>query len=383
MVVGLPITTADGRHAPDELTQATLDLLRNPNDAINLSRFTGSEFADLVSLCVHHRLLSELAASVERSVEPLGLEHRTPLERTLTTWQANSLLVERLAVRVADIFEHRDMPHRILKGVALANLVGEYPGQRMFADLDLVVPANRHTDAVEMLRSEFGAAVPIPEPRAGFAVAFGKAVTLRVGRIEVDLHRTLLPGPFGGRIDTDDLFTSSCTFTVGSQNLSALGPAHLLLHAMYNAAAGDFPPRLGSIRDLVLVAERFDTSLPEAVAAATRWRGRALVQRAAELAVQTMHLPEDHVLAPLVHIDVPRSELLYLRSYMSPNRGHQRELAGLIATPGVAARVRYARALIFPSSEYLRSRGLTEGRHLRRGFMRLTARGRSPFGSDG
>lgn len=68
------------------------------------------------------------------------------LESRLMTWESSSLMVERLARRIGRRFDELDTPYRVFKGVAKARLLYQAPGQRVFADLDLIVPTE-HLEA--------------------------------------------------------------------------------------------------------------------------------------------------------------------------------------------------------------------------------------------
>ena len=52
-----------------------------------------------------------------------------------------------------------------------------------------------------------------PEPRIGFDARFAKSVTMwSAAGHEIDLHRTLVLGPFGLRVQLDDLWSNRDTF---------------------------------------------------------------------------------------------------------------------------------------------------------------------------
>ena len=238
-------------------------------------------------------------------------------------------------------------------------------------DLDLLIPSDRFDDAVRLAVDELGGTQSVVELRPGFDREFGKDATVQVGRVELDLHRTFVTGPFGLTIPLGDLFAESTPLVIGGRAFAALGPTGMLLHACYNAALGDYPVRLCSLRDLMLLAERPGADLQLVQQCARRWRGSAVVQRASTLAVETFDLPRSHPLWPLAGLQVPRGERWALHSYLTPSRSYLRPLASLMVIRGLRTKARYATALVRPSSAYLHSRGWTERSHIRRAVRRL------------
>ena len=371
----------DGRGAPlpDAIGRVVLDLAGSPIRGLPgppAEEWSDSGWIELVAACVHHRLLGQLTEAVQQRQWSLGAAQHTHLEQRMMTWLVNALQVERVALRSAEVLQRAGVDFRVVKGVALAHLIYDDPSVRLFSDLDLLVPAQQLDQAVQMLRESLGAVEPVAEVRPGFAREFGKEVMLRVGRVEVDLHRTFVAGPFSGGIDIDELLSERAEVEVGGARLAVLGPNGRILHACYNTALGDHPVRLGSVHDLLRMTSRPDWSPDLVLATATRWLGRAVLQRAASLAVAVGGSDSPGPLHGFAAIAVPRRERWYLHSYLTSARGYTRELAGLAAIPGVRARLRYLRALVRPSDEYLRSRGWTERGHVRRAVQRIGGRNR-------
>src|SRR5437879_3101885 len=83
---------------------------------------------------------------------------------------------------------------------------------------------------------ELGFTRPRPEPRPGFSERFGKAATHRgVDGLELDLHRTLVVGPFGLWLEPDELFEHAILFHLWGRELRRLDDTALVLHACLNA----------------------------------------------------------------------------------------------------------------------------------------------------
>jgi hypothetical protein len=377
MIRGANVVDASGHDLPDDLRDVLEGVTRGatvPPPATLGSDNGESWFFALVDAAEHHRLLGLLADELARSQWPLTSGMARTLHDRRMLWLTNSLHVERTALRVAELFGQHRVPHRFLKGVALAHVVYDDPATRAVADLDVLVPASHFDQAVALLAAETGADVPQPEPRPGFTRRFGKETVVRIGRIEVDVHRTLVAGPFAVTIDTTDLMAASTPFTLGDHTLHTLDAEGLVLHACCHVAVGDVPVRLGALHDLMRLAERLDWSAAAAASIAARWRIDAVTDRAVALADALLGLPADHPLLALRPHRVPRRQQLLLRSYLGPARGYTRELAAVAVVPGLGNRASYLRALLAPSPEYLHGRGRSRGGHLRNGLRRLLRR---------
>jgi hypothetical protein len=334
---------------------------------------TDDVFSDLLAVAEHERVLGAMAEAVVNGHLPLTDRQHEQFSDLHQLWSRHALDVEAMLVRFSGACVGANIDLRVLKGVALAHIAYDNPSFRLFGDLDVLVPSTRFDEAVQLACIQLGGKQSIPELRDGFDREFGKEALVRVGRIELDLHRTFVTGPFGLMVDLDELFTRSSPFTLGGQRLHALDRAPMLLHACYNAALGDFPPRLGALRDLALLG--VGQNLAEVGALADHWRANPVVQRAAVLTVEGLGLRDDHPLTELARLPVRRREQWLLQSYLTSARTYSRPLASLAVIPGISARIRYAHALVAPSREYLRSKGWTQRSHLQRARARLLRRG--------
>jgi hypothetical protein len=145
----------------------------------------------------------------------------------------------------------------------------------------------------------------------------------------------------------------------------------MFLHACYNAALGDLPVRWSALHDLLLIHRRHAIDNEAVSVMAAAWGATAVVRHAACLTIDTFRLGRRHALASLGALPVPAREARRLQSYLTRARSYRRPLASLSAIKGMRARARYARALVTPSEAYLRSRGWTEGSHVRRALRGL------------
>jgi hypothetical protein len=135
---------------------------------------------------------------------------------------------------------------------------------------------------------------------------------------------------------------------------------------------GDWPPRLASVRDVAQILLTLDPPLAEVLDFARRWRAEAILARGVTMA---WDLLAPTVQPPLVgwaaSYRAPRVDRLLLASHIGPARGTTRHLAALLVIPGLSDRAAYLRAVTWPHTDYLRSRGLDRRRHLRRAVERL------------
>ncbi|MDA9359897.1 nucleotidyltransferase family protein [bacterium] len=328
-------------------------------------------FNAVVRIAAQERLIGALAQSHVSGSLPLLPAQRYQLRNHHTTAQAHALALERQLVMISKAYEDAEIDFRVLKGMALAHLVYPDPSWRTFADVDILVPSHQLQAAVAIAMERFGGTQPVPELRPGFAQEFGKESMVRIGRTEIDLHRTFVAGPFGLSIPLDELFQDATTIEIGGRQMQALGRHHLFLHACYNVALGDHPVRRGSVRDLLLCHKELDGDLETVITIAKRWGGIAVLQRAGKLALEVAGIEGARGLEVLAQLAVPRHQAFLMRSYLAPGRSYTRQLASLAVIPGIGPRLRYARAMLLPSREYLNSRGWTTRSHVKRALVRL------------
>lgn len=332
-------------------------------------------FDSLLEVGRRDRLTGAIAQLVAEGALPVTERQRNILTEGHLDWIRHVVQIERVLVDVGRCYSEAGIDVRVVKGAALAHLVYADPSWRVFSDIDLVVPSDQFDEAARLACTMLGGEQPVPEIRPGFDHKFGKEALIEIGRVELDIHRTFVTGPFGLTIDLDDLFRPGLSFHIGENRFSALDGASMFMHAAYNLALGDYPVRLCSLRDLMVVYERLNIDTSTIAATAVEWRSTAVVQRAAQLAVDLLGLDSSHGLANLGRLAVPRREAWLLRSYLTSARSYSRPLASVVVIPGLRNKMRYATSLFAPSDDYLRSRGWTERGHLRVAANGLLRRG--------
>ena len=183
--------------------------------------------------------------------------HASALARRVLT---RSMTLEMALLHAQSLMDTQGIPTRVLKGSAVAVLDYPDPSLRPFVDVDLLVRGDDFDSAARSLPT-LGYARRYPEPRPGFDRRFGKGASfLDPDGNAVDLHRTLVMGPFGLTVDLDALWERPTEFTVAGKRLLALSDEARLLHASYHAVLGDWPRRLLPYRDIaqMVLRRRFD-----------------------------------------------------------------------------------------------------------------------------
>jgi hypothetical protein len=213
------------------------------------------------------------------------------------------------------------------------------------------------------------------EPRPGFDTRFTKGVSFRFRRnCEVDLHRTLAPGPFGLLVDVDELAAGAERYEIAGTELTALDRPGRFLHACYHATLGDPFPRLTSLRDLVRTAPTTDLACREVLDRAGRWGSGVVVATAVRHATEAFGWEPPEPLGSWVRLapQDPRASR-WLRAYAGDDRlPALQAIHGLTAIGGVVDRLAYARAVALPLPSTGRTPSVERVRRGARAIVRLT-----------
>jgi hypothetical protein len=289
--------------------------------------------------------------------------HRQDMEQALR--------LERAALDVSQRLADHGIRAVVLKGVALANSIYREPEIRAFVDVDVLVQQGRFTAAIDVLIAD-GARRELPEVRPGFDDRFAKDVPLDADGMAIDLHRTLIRGPFGVRIPVAELIAASRPLELGDGTLRALAPSDAYVFAGLTAGAADVPARLLTLRDL-LELERAPGFDADAVRrAARRWRVEAALARAVIVLAERLQPVPSPALLPWARSFRPAVlDRLYMSCYTSSARSYRSTLATLVALDTWSDRRRLAWALLVPQRTYRAARGWSLGDHLRRAIGKL------------
>lgn len=270
------------------------------------------------------------------------------------------LRLEHRMLAVGSALAAEGVPHRVLKGLAVAHLDYEDPADRVFRDIDLLVPSSDLDRSIALL-GEVGFAPTQEEPRRGFQREFGKGrSTSAPDGVEVDVHRTLAMGPYAHLIGDVDLWVGEERFGVGGRQMSGLDHAWRLVHAcLHFTLTGN--DRLWIARDVAQLhrSGRLDVG-----------RVRAITEQHRLAAAVTFAIGRSDrllgVTGPLSdwasQVEASASEVRMLATYR-PGRGEaERTIVTLGVLRGVRPRLRLVRSLLLPSPAFTRSHGVGRAR---------------------
>ena len=332
----------------------------------------------VVRLAEQQRVLGLLAAAAADGTLSLDPSRLAVLAEAHEAWCAHDLRLERALLHAADLLDAASIPFVVIKGPVLAHRVYADPAQRLFADIDLVVPSEHLRAASRLLADEFGAGTPFPELRPGFDERFGKETLLRTAStattpagLELDVHRTPVAGALGLAIPLADLFDRAGEVLIAGRAVPTPGAVATLLLACYQASVSDVPPRLASARDVVQLLLTGSPEPRDVLAMAARWQATAVVAVAVRDAWLTLDLrgtdPPELVSWSRSYSPTARERLL-LGAHRRPGYVYWRQLAGVIVLPDAPARGRYLLALALPQPSYLAQRRWSFTYHARRAW---------------
>jgi len=265
--------------------------------------------------------------------------------------------VERKLVGLADAFDAEGIGFAVLKGASVAHTMYPEPCLRSFADVDLLVSTADYERACALLGG-LGHVRQRPEPRPGFEARFGKASVHKHpdDGIEVDLHRTLVLGPFGLWIDPEELLERREPFLLAGRKLSRLDDTGMLLNVAMHASLGWWPPRLVPLRDVVQVTNAGQVDWRVLGRWCEPWHLSAVLDRAYSLTASTLGTATPIELSRISR-SVPAAERKALERYEGSRRAAGgTALATLRAIPDVRSKAAYVAALAFPGREFLEAR---------------------------
>lgn len=305
---------------------------------------------------VFHRLTGLGVAAWEAGQLELAPEQAQQLLDDHRSAMLLALALERRLLRLVTAFEGAGVRAVVLKGTAVANALYPDPSHRPFGDLDLLVSVADWQTACATLRAS-GFDRDLPEPRRGFDERFGKAATHSDGDgFQVDLHRTLVLGPFGLWLDPEELLGHTETFVLAGRTMERLDRTGLLLNAALHAGLGASPPLLLPLRDVVQAARDPGVDWDRLERWGERWR----LSAALSFAFGTVERRLGVALPPPARrmaARVPRrGELRVIRAYTKHRRAGGVALSATRAIPGIRGKAAYLFGLLLPSRDFLRAR---------------------------
>jgi hypothetical protein len=206
---------------------------------------------------------------------------------------ARSLLLDRHRREVLGRLQGHGIPAMVLKGSALVETVFPEPGSRDMGDIDILVPASRHAEAVRRLCAS-GYRPHEPEARAPGAPAQRHDAKLvsSDGLVPIELHRHLVDDVDHRRFDIGEVWERGRPSSAGEHLLPA--PHDLLIHVCLHFVAGRAvrsEGALGQVRDIAWIAHRGGVDWAQLEAVSRRYGVAERVQLALAVAAQLGLLP--------------------------------------------------------------------------------------------
>lgn len=354
-----------------------VDLLVQPVPAGHLpGPLPPDGWARLLGRIRAERMTGLLVRAVDGGALPATADQTEEAHRAHVEQMTLCLRLERLLLDVASLLERAGIGHRVLKGPAFAHLDHPDPSLRSFVDVDLLVRSEQFDDAARALQ-DAGLTRRFPEPRPGFDRQVGKGGSFTTPQgLAVDLHRTLVFGPFGLTIHLDDLWSTPTAFPLGGRHLLAPNAEARLLHACLHAVLGDVPPRLAPLRDVAVLSTGGDPGA--AAEMATRWRVAAVVQEAHASVKRVLGADAPRLGAWAAELRPTPLERRLLGLCLNPRASYAtKTLASVVVAPGFATKLTMLRALAMPERAYL---GARHGSHRERwgaGWRQIARSGRA------
>jgi hypothetical protein len=305
------------------------------------------EWSQFLQLVAAHRLSGLLDAAIRASDVTVDDRQVCDVENLHRRVSTKVLLLDTTLVRVAAELSKRDIPLRVLKGPAAAALYPD-PLWRPYVDVDLLVPGDRFADAAGAL-ADLGYQRRSIELRPGFDRRFGKGATFhREAGANLDLHRTLVAGPYAFLIDPASLFDRPSAFDVSGTRLGALSPEARFIHSCISVMLSDAEPKLITLRDVVQTYRNPELDSDEVRQLCGAWRIGHVVGAAANTVNTILALPESACLPiDLVAPSASITERVAAWGYRAQKRRWRRQaLTAIPFVQGWSDRAAYLRAVL-------------------------------------
>lgn len=313
-------------------------------------------FGQLLEDAAKYRVTGWLMAAIGAGALPASDEQARVVRAIHGTQLVRMMMLERELLGIIDVLTESGIETRVLKGCAVAHLDYPDPALRSFIDLDVLVRA-RDIDRTAAVLTASGFRRTLAEPQPGFDRRFDKGMTLvPAAGYELDLHRTFVLGPWGALMRLDQLWDEGEEFTLAGRRLRALSGPNRFMHACFHAALGDWPLRLGSLRDVVQMLPGLDEAKVRQLA--TDWRAEAVVASAVADAERLLALPPVGALSRWARDYRPTDrEVAWLALHTHAGKTFAAQAVATVRVLPWRDRAAYLRALVLPDAQY------TAGRH--------------------
>lgn len=323
-------------------------------------RVDADRWADVLRGITGHRLTGIASSASETGQLLLDPDQEKELRERHRAVMADALRIEQQLLRLYDAFTTDGIGVVVLKGSAVAHTVYPDPAMRPFGDLDLMVSTTDWQAACRTLRRT-GFTRDLPEPRPGFDERFGKAATHSdASGLQVDLHRTLVVGPFGLWLDPEVVLQHADTFELGGTAVPRLDATGMLLNAALHAGLGTSSPLFLPLRDVVEAARSPEVDWDLLRSWADKWRLSAPFAHAFSKASAILGASLPAEARAFSMGSSPRSERRAMRAYAERRLYGGVAVATMAAIPGLRAKASYVFGLAMPRREFMAARA-TDG----------------------
>lgn len=173
---------------------------------------------------------------------------------------ARNLVISKELNNILSLFQSRNIQVIILKGTYLTNYIYP-PGVRPVGDIDLLVKKQDFNKAITALY-EIGIKLKDYSMPIWIHREFAKKTTLvpeNDNFVPVDLHISLGPYPYMGRVDIKEVWKSSEKVNINGIQVRVLNKEYLLLHALLHLFQHRNENWLVSSCDIALLLKNFKT----------------------------------------------------------------------------------------------------------------------------
>lgn len=253
-----------------------------------------TKWRTVASVVRRNRLCLVAAAAVNSGVFPVSNDQAGQVYDHEEAAVAAILGTERAALHVAELLTSvgsTGAEFLILKGAAHSQVLWADPNLRAWADLDVLVSGEHIAAVAELLVGELGATWHDRQDERESAVKFAKSMTFSLpSGVAVDLHRTLVKGPFGELVRQEDLWTSNSTISVGGQPMRGLSVEAMIIHACMHALSSELN-QLTRLRDIAEGIRRdAATDVDRVMVLARHWDCEAVVASGINRAAEVFNL---------------------------------------------------------------------------------------------
>lgn len=289
---------------------------------------------------VHHKLVGVARAAMDAG--DLLVDRPDALVEAHERALAEALVFEDAMLGAVAALTAAGIDARVLKGSALVKGLDTDPSERMVDTTELLVRDDALSAAASAME-DAGAHRVLCGASDAFEQRFAASITMRWHDTELDLQRTLAPGPYGLMIESRDLFERSASFDLAGHSLPTLPLETHLIHAAIHAALGHAEPRLGDVRDIAALLDH-DLDLDLIMRSVERWR--CTHPFALGLQQATAIGAADHALLDWAEAHRPgRSDRRTLATYRAGADGLPAQTFASLRVLGWRDRLAYVRAL--------------------------------------